>query len=158
LALEETEGIGDESIQVELAENQRAGPSVVDQAAQSSGNSLGADDALLDFGALFGIGGYAELKFEVRENSEQRVVDFVSCSEGEAGEGGVFFVLGELGLELELFFVEFLLFVKAAEEFLLGQVALFSALFREFVCLFELEDESSLFVVEDDPECGGGEG
>jgi len=41
----------------------------------------------------------------VGEDAQQRVVNFVSGAEGKLGEGGVFLVFRELGLELDFVFV-----------------------------------------------------
>src|SRR5581483_3302952 len=100
LAFEKAERVGDKAVQAEPAEHQRSWACVVHQPAQGPRNSFGSRDTLFDFGALLGIMRLAQFKLEVRKDAEQRVVDFVSRSQSEAGEGGVFLVLGELGLEL----------------------------------------------------------
>ena len=91
-----------------------------------------------------------QFEFEVRKDAQQRIVDFVSGSEGELREGGVFFVFRELGLELDFVLVEFALFVQAAEEFCLARVALVFALLYERARAFEFGGEGrDVFALEE---------
>src|SRR5579883_1450509 len=135
LVLEEGHGIGDQPEKADPAEDEGAGARVVHQPMEGGGDALGAGDALFDF---------------------------LAGAEGELGEGGVLFVLGELGVELDFFLVEFLLFVEAAEQFGLGQIALALAFAGEVLRLFELAGECGEVVVVEAPEDkhhgGGGDG
>src|SRR6476646_3763812 len=92
-------------MQVELAQDQWTRSRVVHQAAQRHGDAPGSLDALLDLVALVG-GGIFQFQFEVRKNSEQRIVYFVRSSKRELGQRSVFFVFRQLGLELALFLAE----------------------------------------------------
>src|SRR5579883_2739148 len=162
LVLEEGHGIGDQPEKADPAEDEGAGARVVHQPMEGGGDALGAGDALFDFLAGVGVGGVFQLELEVREDAEQGIVDLVGGAEGELGEGGVLFVLGELGVELDFFLVEFLLFVEAAEQFGLGQIALALAFAGEVLRLFELAGECGEVVVVEAPEDkhhgGGGDG
>jgi hypothetical protein len=67
----------------------------------------------------------------VRQDAEQRVVDFVRRAQGELRKRGVLFVFSKLGLELNFVLIEFALFVESAEEFFLRDVAFLLALLRQ---------------------------
>jgi len=129
--LEEGERVADQTMQTDLAQHERAGTSVVHQSVQRGRDSLGARDALLDFLAIIGIGGVFQFEFEVRQDAEQRVVDFVRRTQGELCKCGVLFVFSKLGLELNFVLVEFALFVESAEEFFLRDVAFLLTLLRQ---------------------------
>ena len=51
------ERVGDEAVQADFAEHERAGARVVHQTVKGGGDAFGAGDTLLDFLALLGIGG-----------------------------------------------------------------------------------------------------
>src|SRR5215469_3734707 len=112
LVLDEGNRVGDQAIQANFTEQQRAWTRIVDKPTQGGRDTLGACDALLNFFAMLGVGGVFEREFQVRQDAEQRVVDLVGGAECELGERGVFFVLGELRAELDLVFVELALFER----------------------------------------------
>ncbi|MGA7566990.1 MAG: hypothetical protein WBW53_13120 [Terriglobales bacterium] len=59
----------------------------------------------------------------MRENAEQRIVDSVGGAERELGEGRVFFIFGQLSLELKFLLVQFAIFVQTAKNFFLRLIA-----------------------------------
>src|SRR5271165_530915 len=54
------------------------------------------------------------------------------CTQGELCERGVLLVLGQLGIELQFFFRQLALFLQAAYQLLLREIAFVLALIREF--------------------------
>jgi hypothetical protein len=65
-------------------------------------------------------------------------------------EGGVLFVFRELALELDFVFVELAFLIEAAEEFVLGDVALLFAFFCERARAFEFGGEGrDVFALEE---------
>jgi hypothetical protein len=92
---------------------------------------------LLDFEVAFGILLLFQLKFQVRQDAEQRIIDFVRGAEGELRERGILLVFRELRLELDFVFIELTFLVKAPEKFFLGEVAFAFSVFGEFLGLAE---------------------
>ena len=96
-----------------------------------------------DFPALVGIVGALQFQFQVRQNTEQRVVDPVCRAQSQLGERGIFFVFGELRLKLEFLLVQLTIFMQPAKEFFLRLVALplqtlvqFGRFFQDFANSF----------------------
>jgi hypothetical protein len=81
----------------------------------------------------------------MRKNSEQRVINLMSCAQRELRQSGVLLIFGELRLELHFFAIQFALLIKAAEEFLLDGVALPVAFLRALIrCLDLLREPARL--------------
>jgi len=97
--LQKSERLGNEAMQVEFAEDQRARPRVIHQAAQGDRDAPGSLDALLDLVAPFGVGIF-QFQFEVGKNSEQRIVYFVRGTKRKLRQRSVFFILREFSLKL----------------------------------------------------------
>ena len=60
----------------------------------------------------------------MRQDAQQGIVNPVCRTQCQLREGGVFFVFGELSLELELLLVQLTVFVQAAKHFRLRLIAL----------------------------------
>src|ERR1700751_5560107 len=57
----------------------------------------------------------------MRQDAEQRVIDFVSGTQSELRQGRVLLILGELRLKLRLLLIEFAIFVKTPEKLFLAR-------------------------------------
>ena len=132
LAFEKAQRIANQAPQAEVAQHQRSRTGVIDQSAQGGGNALGAGNALLDFPSLLGIAGALQLEFQVRQDPEQGIVNPVRRPQRQLREGRIFFVFGQLSLKLEFLLVQFTIFVQAAKEFFLCQIALTLQLLLQF--------------------------
>jgi hypothetical protein len=94
LAFDKSEHVQHKAMDADLAEHQGTGARVVHQTSQRGGDALRAGDTLLNFYALLGVGNRPQFEFEVGENAQQWIIDFVGCAKCQSCQRCVFFVLG----------------------------------------------------------------
>ena len=104
---------------------------------------------------MFGLPRILQLQFEMRENPEQRIVDFVGCSQRQLRQSGELLVLGQLGFELKLLLDQFALLFQAANQRLLGVIALVLALRRLPQTLLQFVHQAQNMAGDKPPEAKG---
>ena len=107
---------------------------------------------MLDFLPLLEVRRILQLKFEMGQDAEQRVIDFVSGTQSELSQRRVLLILGELRLKLRLLLIEFAFFVKTPEKLFLRQISLMLALLKERPRLVEIAREPAGVLVAHTPE------
>ncbi len=71
-------------------------------------------------------------QFEMRQDSQQRVVDLVGRAQGQLSYRCILLEFGELRLELHLLLGQLALFLQTSHQFLLRHIALVLAMLGEF--------------------------
>ncbi len=91
LVLKKSHRVGDQTVKVNLAENQRTRTRIVHQAAQRDRNAPGAFNALLDFTAFIALR-IVQFEFEMKQNSQQWIIDLVGRAQCQLREGSILLV------------------------------------------------------------------
>gem|GEM_PF-4794422 len=96
---QERQGIVDELVDVDLGELGRRGPGEIKKSSDGLGDPVDILQDDLDLLLLFFFPGFFAEDFEVRGDSQERVINLVGSAKGQLAQGRELLVLGELSVE-----------------------------------------------------------